>query len=58
MKKNFDVKMPGVMELGKKDLKKVEGGLLPKQWRGEDYNVVMGVLFGHIYDIGYLIGRV
>ena len=56
------VSLRELKELDQKELKNIEGGLLPKCLRGEDYNVVLSVLLGPgigtCYDIGYVLGRI
>jgi len=47
----------GVQEMGFKEIEKTDGGLIPKSWRGENYNVLLGCVFGWYYDAGYLAGK-
>ncbi len=62
MEQTLDFKSQNVKEMRKEELNHVNGGILPKKWRGDDYNVVLRVILGSglggLYDIGYLLGRI
>ncbi len=49
MKNVLDLKMPGVMELGRNELKKFDGGNVPSSWYMDNDTIAMNGRIGDAF---------